>query len=74
MNLEQEQFLTKKIGQMILPLVSPYDLSKKQLMNQFQNNPYFRATIKSFFDLITSQPLTLKKVIDDMNIISQLNK
>lgn len=61
------------IGSMILPLVSPHDLSRKALMHHHHNNPVFRRCEEQILDLITSNPLTLQKVLNDMMIMESFN-
>jgi len=72
MNDEQRNNLMKAIGRMLLPLVSPYDLSEKQLLNQNCNNPFFRQAEEQVFHLVTSNPLTLEKVLNDMKIMQEV--
>jgi len=72
MNDETRMMLLSSIGQMILPLVSPHDTSRMALMHHHLNNPNFRAVEEGIFHLITDNPLTLEKVLNDMNIMQQL--
>lgn len=43
---EQEHTLLIAVSDLLLPLVSPYDLSVTQRINQYQNNPYFNRAVK----------------------------
>lgn len=72
MNEQQQRDLTKAICQMLLPLVSPYDLSEKQMWNQYHNNPYFARSVAQVFHLVTDSPITLAKVLNDMKIMKEL--
>jgi len=65
---EQREVLFANISKMLMPLVSPYDLSETQRRNQLHNNPIFRATVENVFHLIVDNPLTLDKVLNDMRI------
>lgn len=74
MNDDQRIMLIGAIGNMILPLVSPYDLSRQALLHHHRNNPMFRAVEEKIFHLITDNPLTLEKVLNDMKIMVDLEK
>ena len=71
---EQHRDLLEAIGRTLLPLVSPYDLSYQQLMNQQFNNPYFRHVQGQIFHLISDNPTTLEKVLSGMAIMKSLDQ
>jgi len=72
MNDEQKDQLMKCIGNMLLPLVSPCDLSEGQLKLQLHNNPRFVNSCYAIFHLVSDNPMTLEKVLNDMKIMSEL--
>ena len=72
MNAEQENQLIEAISDMLLPLSSPYDLSKERRKIHWDRDPRFRNCVMQIFHLVTSNPMTKEKVLNDMRIMSEL--
>jgi hypothetical protein len=58
---------------MLLPLVSPYDLSDNAMWLHYNNNVLFNRVCQHVFHTIVDNPTTLEKVLNDMRIMHELN-
>lgn len=72
MTPKQEDDLIKAICRMLLPLVSPHNLSDEAIKCAYFNHPTFRNCVDQIFHLITDNPMTLEKVLNDMKIMADL--
>lgn len=58
-NTEQE--LIDLISKMLLPLISPYDISDSSRRYHYNNTPMFRRVTLNFFNMINNAPIAREK-------------